>query len=201
MAIIRGRNLEGEHIARKNRVISSIQVAQQNADQVFRERQSSQAASRKSTAIQAGGQVAAASLRAGVKTTNTQRLLSEFESSVAQRKAAFQRQVDQAQGQSKAAFGASNIQSIGAQQEALREGAIQGNLQASQINTQREQLLGQARNAITDALATGIGAASSLRASSVQGELFKRQISTETGIAPRFKTIYTGLDQRASRRS
>jgi hypothetical protein len=198
MAIINQRNLDGERLAQKKQTQERQEIARQNADMAVAERRSAQAASQRAARIRASGQMAAAGLQASTRVTTTQRLLTEFEAGLGQRKALQQRESDRAQGQAQAGFGASGIQSVTSQADALRESNIKGNIDASQGNSQREQLLGQARQAISGALASGISASANLQASAEIGDIFKRRVATELGAAgvSRYETIRTGPDAR-----
>lgn len=134
-------------------------------------RRSSRKARAKSAEIRAQGQSAAASIRASVASTNSSRLSAEFEAGVAQKQAIQKQAQDTAVGRTAAQFGAAGISSISAQQDAERQAVIQGNIQASDLNKQREQILAQARSAITGGLAANISAAHGAMAGNIFGRV------------------------------
>ncbi len=160
-----------------------IDISAANAQQSFAERKSAQKArqvsQRASGQTRANLQARAAGLRAQFAATASSRLLTEFEAGRSQKQALQQRQQDTAIGRSAAQFGTSGISSIGAQLEAKRQNVLQGNVQASADNSQKEQILNQARQAITGAFAGGVSAAASGSSASAFGQIFRRRTATK----------------------
>lgn len=165
-------------------------VAAGNASFAVQERRSAQRARLRGAGIRARSSVeaeaASQSIRVGQAATASNQLLSEFNVERERKEELRRRQGTQAAGRKTASFGASGIQSAGAAQEVSRQSTLMGNIQASQSNTRREGILNQTRQAISGAraagAAAGIRAAGSVAAASQFGQLFQRQVSTDTGI-------------------
>lgn len=169
----------------------SLQLDRNNAQLALNERQSADAAQERAASMRFAGQQAealaqmsAAGIKAGAAATNSSRLLTEFVALQGQRTALQQRQADQAQGTIAADFGVAGVKSIGAQIESGRQSALTGNIQASQDNMQKENILQEGRSAITNAFATGVAASGGLAAaqanataSQQKGDIFARQTS------------------------
>lgn len=158
--------------------INRMQVARTNAIRRASAQRSAQEAQKRSANIRAATQASAAAIRASASATQSSRVLVEFEAGRAQRTSLQQRQSDQAVGKSISAFGASGIQSVGATQEISRQAALTGNIQQSRENVQKEQILGQARQAITGSLAAGTQAQGTLEAGSQFGKIFTAATAT-----------------------
>ena len=196
MAIIVGRNIRGIKQAKKTREMQRLSVARQNADASYRERVSGRAAQARASSLRAEGQNRAAALNAAYASASANRLLSEFQRTRSERKSLRRRQIDQALGASKASFAASGVESVGAQREIARQSAIKGNIQVTQENSQREQILNRARSAITNAYATGVSASSAAAASRIRGNIEKRATVSAIGALGEkdFIAVGTGPD-------
>lgn len=168
------RSTTQQGLANANR----MQVARINAQRRASAQRSAQEAQKRSAGIRAAAQASAGAIRASTAATQSSRILAEFESGRAQRSALHQRQSEQAIGKSVAGFGAAGVESVGAAQEVSRQAALTGNIQQSRENIRKEQILGQARQAVSGALASGTLAQGALEAGSQFGKIFTAATAT-----------------------